>query len=284
MARCPICKTECYQSDKCTSCGFDDIRSEFLNQEDYNFWQENIVKPYKAHKCYNYSDFKINGKSFHFARLDAYVGNSAEVVVPNGITRIGKNAFANNKTITKLILPSEVWQIDDSAFENCDNLVEIILPSKLKKIGNKAFCNCKSLKELKLGTMLEGIGEDAFANCISLSEIVFSQTQFQTLIGDGAFRGCISLSETNFLANTSHIGLGNYVFSNCKSLRKIVIPKNVSLKTAVFENCNITVFFEINPSGKIWAGNATTRVFGSGTWHFENGHAVPNEKAYEYLV
>lgn len=52
--KCPICKTDVGDSNICEQCGFSDIRSEFLSQEDADFWMQNIVIPYKDN--YNKSD------------------------------------------------------------------------------------------------------------------------------------------------------------------------------------------------------------------------------------
>ena len=45
--KCPVCKTEVHDKNVCEMCGFDDIRSEFLSQEDADFWMQNVVIPYK---------------------------------------------------------------------------------------------------------------------------------------------------------------------------------------------------------------------------------------------
>ena len=47
--RCPICKKEVKQIDEdgiiCSNCGFDDIRLEFINDEECIFWENYVVKP-----------------------------------------------------------------------------------------------------------------------------------------------------------------------------------------------------------------------------------------------
>lgn len=45
--KCPICKTELLNVEKCPVCGFDDIRLEFVSQEDADSWMTNIVIPFK---------------------------------------------------------------------------------------------------------------------------------------------------------------------------------------------------------------------------------------------
>lgn len=42
--RCPVCDNETQQKT-CPNCGFQDFKSEFLTQEDYELWMECTVKP-----------------------------------------------------------------------------------------------------------------------------------------------------------------------------------------------------------------------------------------------
>ena len=66
--------------------------------------------------------------------LTAYSGTAEEVVVPDGVTTIGKNAFFDNTTIKKVTLPDSVQVIDDFAFYECHSLVSIHLPEGLLRI------------------------------------------------------------------------------------------------------------------------------------------------------
>lgn len=49
--KCPICESEIkYAAEserRCIRCGFDDIRTEFINEEERVFWQSYVVKPCK---------------------------------------------------------------------------------------------------------------------------------------------------------------------------------------------------------------------------------------------
>lgn len=49
--KCPICEAEIKNNIegelKCSRCGFDDIRTEFINDEERVFWQTYVVKPCK---------------------------------------------------------------------------------------------------------------------------------------------------------------------------------------------------------------------------------------------
>lgn len=49
--KCPICEAEIKNTSesefRCIRCGFDDIRTEFINDEERVFWQTYVVKPCK---------------------------------------------------------------------------------------------------------------------------------------------------------------------------------------------------------------------------------------------
>lgn len=46
--KCPVCSTEVNVNETiCSSCGFDDIRYEFINDEELKMWQTYVVKPCK---------------------------------------------------------------------------------------------------------------------------------------------------------------------------------------------------------------------------------------------
>jgi len=48
IMKCPVCKIELNNNAKCDNCGFEDLRTDFLSQEDANDWLENVVIPYRA--------------------------------------------------------------------------------------------------------------------------------------------------------------------------------------------------------------------------------------------
>ena len=71
-----------------------------------------------------------------------------EVIIPETIehegetytvTKIGDDAFRNNRLATKVQLPDTITEIGDSAFIYCDAIESINLPSSLTTIGENAF-------------------------------------------------------------------------------------------------------------------------------------------------
>ena len=65
--------------------------------------------------------------------------NLKEVILPNGVTRIGGWAFSSCRNLSCLIIPGSVTRIDTCAFQNCDNLTSIVIPQNVNWIGERAF-------------------------------------------------------------------------------------------------------------------------------------------------
>lgn len=93
------------------------------------------------------------------------------VVIPEGVVRIGKNAFLSKRNIIDITLPESLTTISERAFEDCLALEEIDLPSQLNNIGSRAFYNCRSLEEIDIPESVRSIGASAFANCEKLTSI-----------------------------------------------------------------------------------------------------------------
>lgn len=101
--------------------------------------------------------------------LHQYLGDSEEVTIPDVVTKIGHNAFKDNKTITKVNLPDTVTEIGENAFYQCKNLVEVNNVRNIIEIGKTAFYYCNSLEKLRFSNNLKSIGEGAFNSCSNLS-------------------------------------------------------------------------------------------------------------------
>lgn len=103
--------------------------------------------------------------------LTKYVGPGGDVVIPEGVTEIGKDAFREGKTkvpcstlrrgfdyktfrdegsLKNITFPSSLRKIDDSAFQGCTALTKIELPDKLEEIGALAFFGCEKLKRIRI--------------------------------------------------------------------------------------------------------------------------------------
>ena len=158
-----------------------------------------------------------------------------QIIIRNGITRIGSNAFRECSNLTSITIPDSVTSIGEEAFFGCSSLASISLPG-VKEIENDAFRGCSSLASINL-TMVDSIGSGAFCGCSSLASITLSNKL--TEIGGCLFKGCPIKSIT--IPNRV-TWIGSYAFEGCKNLTSIIIPNRVTwIWDHAFEGCkNLT--------------------------------------------
>ena len=58
--------------------------------------------------------------------LVKYEGYDAVVEIPEGVVKIGEDAFKGNAFLTELVMPDTVITIGSSAFRNCRKLKKIV--------------------------------------------------------------------------------------------------------------------------------------------------------------
>lgn len=72
---------------------------------------------------------------------------NGKCVIPDGVTTIGKYAFAHRKNLKFVDIPSSVTIIEQEAFLNCRDLESIVIPNSVTYIGHSAFQFCNNLKK-----------------------------------------------------------------------------------------------------------------------------------------
>ena len=128
-----------------------------------------------------------NGALFNKEKtiIIACPGGKKEYVIPDGVTSIENDAFADCTSLTNVTIPDSVTSIGVSAFYKCTSLTNITIPDSVIRIGHLAFWGCTSLTSVTIGENVKSIGIDAFFNCLSLKSIKLSDTT--TEIGDKAY-------------------------------------------------------------------------------------------------
>lgn len=132
-------------------------------------------------ESYNPDDFDIEDGILH-----EYLGDSEEVTIPDGVTKIGRYAFREDKTIKKVNFPNTITEISEFAFFHCDNLAEVRNVKNIIKIDDFAFQYCYSLERLRFSKHIEEIDSMAFYACENLS-ISIPET---CIYCNDAFTGC----------------------------------------------------------------------------------------------
>ena len=137
---------------------------------------------------------------YHAGNL--YLNNTLveNLVIPNGVTEIGFQAFAYCTSITSVTIPEGVESLGKGAFLGCSNLSSIKLPTSLTDLGTYTFYYCTALASIEIPNNVTTIGEYTFYNCTGLTSVVIPSSV--TYIGYGAFDYCKSLTSFTDSATT----------------------------------------------------------------------------------
>ena len=79
------------------------------------------------------------------APWEAHIASVKQIIINDGITSIGSNAFAVMFGLEEVTVPGTVETIGEGAFASCFGLREITLPASLKTVEDKAFSACSNL-------------------------------------------------------------------------------------------------------------------------------------------
>jgi hypothetical protein len=227
----------------------------------------------------------------------AYTGIQGVLTIPKGITSIGDGTFKTRNAFTEIVIPNYVTSIGKDAFYGCRNVAKITIKGARSRdlaIGDRAFYGCSAAREIlfegsgtsavdlgmttigsqafsgiselrqltiEQGANIAAIGNNAFAGDLKLRNINIAENAVVTTIGNGAFRGCEGLTSFTIPASTTSIGdsafadctfiskivfapngqnidFGNYVFQNCVSLSSVELPATVqSFDGSAFDGC-----------------------------------------------
>lgn len=143
--------------------------------------------------------------------LIAYLGNSADVTVPNGITLLNDAVFYGNQFIETITLPSTVTTIGYTAFKECNNLKTINLNEGLVTIGQAAFELSETFESITFPSTLETIEFMGMQDCESL--ITVNLPASLKTLGDQAFYSCGLLTRVVF--NNDTVTIGSSAFDDC---------------------------------------------------------------------
>ncbi len=157
-----------------------------------------------------------------------------DVVIPEGVTRIGNQAFMKCKTLTSVVILEGVTNIGDGAFWECRSLTSVTIPESVTRIGEDAFLACESLTSITIPKSVTSIGDGAFNGCKSLISITLPDSV--TGIEGRLFRGCEGLTSVVIHEGVTSIGI--WAFNGCKSLTSVTLPESVtSIGNGAFGNC-----------------------------------------------
>ena len=141
------------------------------------------------------------------------------IQLPASLETIGSNAFRGTP-ITELTFPdgSKLVSIEKNAFKDCTSLETFKLPDSLTKIEGSAFEGCTNLiGPLDLPDSISSIGSRAFKGCSKLQGGIVSDHPIDLTFSSEAFQGCSSLTVLNIPSEFFYVAAD--VFNGCSSLK-----------------------------------------------------------------
>ncbi len=95
-------------------------------------------------------------------------------IIPNSVTSIGYNAFANCTGLTNVIIPSSITSINDFAFAGCTSLSSVTIPNSMivtnPYTASGWFMGCTGLTNVVIGSGMDYMGI-MFFNCPNITNV-----------------------------------------------------------------------------------------------------------------
>ena len=120
-----------------------------------------------------------------------YNGTVTSVVIGEGVTSVGKWAFAGMVRLQSVRLPESLESIGPAAFTSCVRLQEITIPDGVTSLGSNAFTDCLWLRRARVGAGVKELS--CFSGCMGLEEVTLPAGL--EVIGPRAFYVCSALKE-----------------------------------------------------------------------------------------
>ena len=236
-----------------------------------------------------------NYSSFTSVPWYDYLETITSVVIGDGVTSIGNNAFRGCTGLTSVTIPNSVTTIGNWTFYNCSGLTSVTIPNSVTSIGHSAFSGCSGLTSITIPNSVTTIESFAFNNC-SMLKVVYNNSSLNITKGSSsngyvAYYALAVITDENrddydlqgdYLFSTidgtptllAYIGTNaeitlpenyngnNYVvgekaFYDCTSITSIEIPGSVtSIGSNAFYNCSGLISIEIPGSVTSIGSNA----------------------------
>ena len=163
--------------------------------------------------------------------------------------------YLNGQEIKDLIIPNNIASINRNAFALCGNLTSVTIPESVTNIGDRAFYGCSSLASITIPISVTSIENDAFSGCYFTNDKIINKSALTnennwgaTICDEETTDGLLLLNNvavkcrtwaTSITIPETVSSIGASAFSGCSNLTSITIGSGVkSIGNNAFEYCN----------------------------------------------
>ena len=119
---------------------------------------------------------------YSYGRTTAPWGTAIKaVVIEDGVTNIGEDAFCGYKNLTSVTIPDSVTSIGSSAFDGCTGLTSVTIPDSVTSIGYRSFGYVGNFEDKIDGFTIYGVPGSAAEQYANDNGFTFISATLQSL-------------------------------------------------------------------------------------------------------
>ena len=102
-----------------------------------------------------------------------------DLVLPDGITSTGDQAFFGCQSIQSIVIPGSANRIEFESFRYCAGVTHVTIQEGVTEIGDEAFYGCKNMRYITIPASVKRIEGWVFDECDNLKDIYYGGDQAQ---------------------------------------------------------------------------------------------------------
>ncbi len=158
---------------------------------------------------FHFSDITAN---YTYAPWDSLRSRITTVVIDEGVTKIGNDAFQNCQNLTSVTIPNSMTSIGRQAFLLCHGLTSVTIPPGVTDIGTQAFHFCDGLTAIHVDA-----GNTLYS---SIDGVLYNHNQTELLIYPTGKQGAFTIPN-------SVTYVDGLAFQGARGLTALTIPADV---------------------------------------------------------